>query len=63
MRIEAYLLDFAGDAYGAILTVDFLAKLRDEEKFPSPEALVTRMHDDIARTAALSDRAYLELGL
>ncbi len=63
VRIEAYLLDFADDAYGAILTVDFLAKLRDEEKFPSPEALVSRMHDDIARTAALSDRAYLELGL
>jgi riboflavin kinase/FMN adenylyltransferase len=63
VRIEAYLLDFSDDAYGAILTVDFLAKLRDEEKFPSPEALVVRMHDDIARTEALSDRAYLELGL
>ena len=63
VRIEAYLLGFSGDAYGAILTVDFLAKLRDEEKFPSAEALVERMHADIARTATLSDRAYLELGL
>jgi riboflavin kinase/FMN adenylyltransferase len=63
VRIEAYLLGFSGDAYGAILTVDFLAKLRDEEKFPSPEALVSRMHGDIERTAALSDPAYLELGL
>ena len=63
VRIEAYLLGFAGDAYGAILTVDFLAKLRDEERFPNPEALVERMHIDIERTAALSDRAYLELGL
>ena len=49
VRIEAFLLGFSGDAYGATLTVDFLAKLRDEEKFPSPAALVERMHDDIAR--------------
>ncbi len=63
VRIEAFLLGFSGDAYGATLTVDFLAKLRDEEKFPSPAALVERMHDDIARAAALSDPALLELGL
>ena len=63
VRIEAYLLDFAGDAYGALLMVDFLAKLRDEERFPSPEALVARMHDDIARTAVLDDPAYDEVGL
>ena len=63
VRIEAYLLGFSGDAYGAILTVDFLAKLRAEEKFASAEALVARMHDDIARAAALRDPALLELGL
>jgi len=63
VRIEAYLLDYTGDAYGTILMVDFLEKLRDEERFPSPEALVERMHDDIARTAALDDQAFAELGL
>jgi riboflavin kinase/FMN adenylyltransferase len=63
VRIEAYLLGFSGDAYGAILTVDFLAKLRDEEKFSSPEALVERMHTDIERTGALVDPSYAEVGL
>ena len=63
VRIEAYLLEFEGDVYGADMVVDFLAKLRDEETFPGPDALVARMHDDIARTVALSDPAYLELDL
>ena len=63
VRIEAYLLDFADEAYGSEMVVDFLAKLRDEQTFPGPEALVARMHDDVARTAALSDPAYLGLGL
>ena len=63
VRIEAYLLDYAGDAYGAILMVDFIEKLRDEERFPSPEALVERMRDDIARTAALDDEAFATVGL
>ncbi len=63
VRIEAFLLDFEGDVYGADMVVDFLAKLRDEETFPGPDALVARMHDDIARTVAMSDPAYLELGL
>ena len=63
VRIEAYLLDFQGDAYGADMVVDFLARLRGEQTFASAADLVARMHDDIARTAALNDRAYLELGL
>jgi riboflavin kinase/FMN adenylyltransferase len=63
VRIEAYLLGFEGDAYGADMVVDFLARLRSEQTFASAADLVARMHDDIARTAALNDRAYLELGL
>ncbi len=45
------------------MIVDFLAKLRDEEKFPNADALVVRMHTDIERTASLSDHAYEEVGL
>jgi riboflavin kinase / FMN adenylyltransferase len=63
VRIEAYLLDFSGDAYGAIVTVDFLARLRDEEKFARPAELVERMHNDIERTAALDDESFAEAGL
>jgi len=63
VRIEAYLLEYSGDAYGSIIMVDFLDKLRDEEKFERPEALVERMHDDIERTATLEDPSFAEVGL
>ena len=64
MRIEAFLLGFDGDAYGADMVVDFLARLRDEADLRRRRRRSSaRMHDDIARTAALNDPAYLELGL
>ena len=44
--IEAHVLDFAGDLYGAHLQVDFIARLRAEEWFPSLDALVEQMHLD-----------------
>jgi riboflavin kinase / FMN adenylyltransferase len=47
--IEAHLLDFAGDLYGAHLRVAFVERLRDERKFPDSEALVAQIRDDIAR--------------
>ena len=47
--LEVHLFDFDGDLYGRRLAVDFFAKLRDEEKFPSLEALVEQMHADAAR--------------
>lgn len=45
--LEVHLLDFAGDLYGAHLSVDFLKKLRDERRFESLEALKERMLADI----------------
>ncbi len=36
VRIEAFLLDFAGEAYDDDMVVDFLAKLRDEAEVPGP---------------------------
>jgi riboflavin kinase/FMN adenylyltransferase len=48
-RVEAYLLDFAGDLYGDGLGFEFVERLRGMEKFTSVEALVTQMHDDVAR--------------
>lgn len=34
-RLEVHLLDYQGDLYGQQLRVEFLAKLRDEQKFAS----------------------------
>ena len=48
--IEAFLLDFDADLYGQTLCLEFLARLRGERRFDSPEALVAQMHRDVAQT-------------
>lgn len=51
--IEAYLLDFDSDLYGSMLQLDFIARLRGERRFDTPEDLVEQMHADVARTREL----------
>jgi riboflavin kinase/FMN adenylyltransferase len=51
--IEAYLLDFDGDLYGSVLTIQFLERLRGERRFDSAEALVEQMRRDVEDTRAL----------
>ena len=46
--LEAHLLDFEGDLYGATLDIAFIARLREERKYPSPEALMAQIRRDIA---------------
>ena len=45
--LEAYVLDFAGSLYGELARVRFVARIRDEERFDSAEALVARMARDV----------------
>ena len=47
--LEAHVFDFAGDLYGRRLEVEFVAKLRDEEKFDDLPALVRQMDQDSAQ--------------
>jgi riboflavin kinase/FMN adenylyltransferase len=47
--LEAHVFDFSGDLYGREIEVEFVAKLREEERFPSLEALVAQMHQDAAQ--------------
>jgi riboflavin kinase/FMN adenylyltransferase len=51
--IEVHLLDFDGDLYGQELTVEMVARLRDEQRFPSLDALVAQIRADIARAREL----------
>jgi riboflavin kinase / FMN adenylyltransferase len=53
--VEAYLLDFEGDLYGQALRIDFLARLRGERRFDSPEALIGQMRRDVERTRAVCE--------
>ncbi len=48
--VEAHLLDFTGTLYGRRLVVEFVARLHDDIAFPTSEALVQQLHDDVART-------------
>jgi riboflavin kinase / FMN adenylyltransferase len=52
--IEAYVLDFAGDLYGAELRLEFLERLRGERRFDTPDALIEQMHRDVARTREIA---------
>ena len=45
-RAESWILDFDGDLYGKTITLEFVAMLRPEEKFPSLEALQAQIHRD-----------------
>lgn len=44
--LEVHLFDFDGDLYGQRMTVEFIAKLRDERKFDDLDALKTQMRRD-----------------
>ncbi|HKU91707.1 MAG TPA: riboflavin biosynthesis protein RibF, partial [Steroidobacteraceae bacterium] len=51
--LEAHVFDFNGALYGTELEVEFVAKIRDEEKFASLDALVQQMHRDAAEARRL----------
>jgi riboflavin kinase / FMN adenylyltransferase len=47
--VEAYLLDFNQEIYGQDIRVEFMARLRDEQRFSSVEALIAQMHRDVQK--------------
>ena len=51
-KVEAYLLDFAGDLYGEHLRLELWTRLRDERAFASEAELVQQMTRDIEATRA-----------
>ena len=51
-RVEAFLLDYAGDLYGQRLVVELWERLRDEAAFDSEAALIEAIETDVARTRA-----------
>ncbi len=54
-RVEPYLLDFSGDLYGRRIEVAFVARVRDELRFTSVEALKEQIADDVRVGRALLD--------
>ncbi len=51
--LEAYLLDFDRDIYGETMQLEFVARLRDEIRYTSVDALIKQIHDDVDKTRAM----------
>ena len=50
--LEVHLLDWSGDAYGRLVRVEFLEKLRDERPFPDLDSLGRQIADDVRKARA-----------
>lgn len=64
--LEAFLFDFKGDLYDAVLDVAFIGFIREELKFDTIEALIRQMDDDSAKARAVlaaAPDAFPQLGV
>lgn len=55
--LEVHIFDFDRDIYGEYIEVEFVAKLRDEVKFPDLESLTEQMHIDAAQAREILEAA------
>jgi riboflavin kinase/FMN adenylyltransferase len=49
-HVEAHILEFSNDLYAQRITVEFIARLRGEQRFDSVEDLIQQVHEDINQT-------------
>ena len=57
LTIEAHLLDFDADLYGQPITICFHHWVRDQQRFPSVEALCQQLNRDIQQVRELQPLA------
>lgn len=55
LSVEAHLLDFSGEIYGEMVDLEFVARIREERKFPGVEALKEQIAADVAAARTLLD--------
>lgn len=51
--LEVFLFDFDGDLYGREITIEFVAFVRPDQRFPNMDALIVQMDKDCARAREL----------
>ncbi|MFP4453563.1 MAG: bifunctional riboflavin kinase/FAD synthetase [Desulfobacterales bacterium] len=56
--VEVHLLDFSGDLYGEKIRVNFIERIRDEEKFNSIDELTEQIKLDIRAARRILAKAY-----
>ncbi|HCE10386.1 MAG TPA: bifunctional riboflavin kinase/FAD synthetase [Oxalobacteraceae bacterium] len=54
--LETYVFDYAQECYGKVVRIEFLQKLRDEEKFDDLPALIAAIDNDVARARAFVEQ-------
>ena len=60
--LEVHIFDFDRDIYGAYIQVEFIARLRSEEKFGGARELIEQMHRDAARAREILSGRECEVG-
>jgi riboflavin kinase/FMN adenylyltransferase len=53
IRIETHIFDVDADLYGKPLKLEFISRIRDEQKFANVQALLEQIHLDIAAAKVL----------
>jgi riboflavin kinase/FMN adenylyltransferase len=53
--VEVHLFDVDIDLYGRTLSVDFIARIRDEQRFDGVDALVAQIGDDVVAARRILD--------
>lgn len=53
-RLETHILDFNQDIYGKVILIEFVQKLRDEQKFNSKEELIDMLYKNKKQCEQLS---------
>lgn len=51
--LETHIFDFEGDVYGRLVQIEFVCKLRNEEKFDSMDAMILAIRRDAEQARAL----------
>lgn len=62
VTLECHLFDFSGDLYGQSLRVEFLARLRPEQRFAGLEALKAQIERDVLAARAVVNRVGAHTG-
>jgi riboflavin kinase/FMN adenylyltransferase len=52
-RVEVYIMDYEGDAYGCEIRVEFAERLRGEKKFDDVEELKKQIAEDVKKAVTL----------
>jgi riboflavin kinase / FMN adenylyltransferase len=55
--LEVFLMDFQGNLYGRRIVVEFVERIRAEEKFDSLDIMTAQMHRDINAVRAVFAQA------